>query len=91
MNLIYGNAFYNCGLESIVLPKNIQIYSAAFLLSFLDEVYYCGTEEEWDDNWISESDNEGLLSATRYYYSEEAPSSAGNYWHYVNGVPAIWN
>lgn len=91
VNLIVDNAFRSCGLKSIVLPKNIKINSAAFLFSFLDEVYYCGTEEEWGNNSISKSDNAGLLSATRYYYSEEEPSSAGNYWHYVNGVPAIWN
>lgn len=29
-------------------------------------------------------------SATIYYYIENRPTEDGNYWHYVNGVPTIW-
>ncbi len=34
--------------------------------------------------------NSNLTSATRYYYSETTPTEAGNYWHYVDGVPTPW-
>ena len=26
-----------------------------------------------------------------YFYSETEPTEEGNYWHYVNGIPAAWN
>jgi hypothetical protein len=26
-----------------------------------------------------------------YHYSESQPTTDGNYWHYVNGTPTIWN
>ena len=90
VNLIVGNAFSKAALESIVLPQNIKINSAAFVLCTLKEVYYCGTEEQWGNNDISKGDNGGLFSATRYYYSETEPTEQGNYWHYVDGVPTKW-
>ncbi len=90
VNLIVGNAFSKAALESIVLPQNIRINSAAFVLCTLKEVYYCGTEEQWGNNDISKGDNGGLFSATRYYYSETEPTEQGNYWHYVDGVPTKW-
>ncbi len=34
--------------------------------------------------------NNKLLNATRYYYSATAPTTSGNYWHYVNGKPTPW-
>ena len=34
--------------------------------------------------------NEYFESATKYFYSEEAPTEEGNYWHYVDGVETIW-
>ena len=36
-------------------------------------------------------DNSYLINATRYYYSEEAPTTSGNFWHYdENGNPVAW-
>lgn len=32
----------------------------------------------------------GAPSATVYYYSETKPTTEGNFWHYVNGEPAVW-
>lgn len=29
-------------------------------------------------------------NATVYYYSETEPTDAGDYWHYVDGVPTVW-
>ena len=31
-----------------------------------------------------------LTSCTVYFYSEEAPTAAGNYWHLVDGNPTAW-
>ena len=35
--------------------------------------------------------NSYLKNATRYYYSEDVPTTSGNFWHYdENGNPVIW-
>lgn len=89
---IGSDAFSNCyGLTSITIPDSVNsIGSDAFYAcSKLTSVFFQGTATEWakisiaDDNW-------NLKSATKYYYSETKPTTSGNYWHYVNGIPAIW-
>ena len=44
-------------------------------------VFYMGTAEDWAKISIAEY-NENLISAMRYYYSENEPEENGNYWHY---------
>ena len=34
--------------------------------------------------------NLNLTNATWCYYSETPPKYAGDYWHYVDGVPTKW-
>ena len=55
----------------------------------LTTVYYGGTAEEWAGISIG-YDEYDLTDATRYYYSETQPTTTGDYWHYVNGVPTKW-
>lgn len=55
----------------------------------LKTVYYNGTKEDWNKIAI-DLYNTNLTNATRYYYSETEPTTDGNYWHYVNGVPTVW-
>ena len=52
-------------------------------------VYYCGLSNDWTKISIGHT-NAPLTSATRYYYSETQPTTTGNYWHYVEGVPTKW-
>jgi hypothetical protein len=71
----------------------------------LTTVYYFGTEAEWqnvelvcvEDKTIDDDKNEtveiienALTSCTVYFYSENEPTSAGNYWHLVDGKPTAW-
>ena len=71
----------------------------------LTTVYYFGTEIEWqsvelvatETQTIDEDKNEtlevienDLARCTVYFYSEDAPTATGNYWHFVNGVPVAW-
>jgi len=90
---IGASAFYNCsGLTNIVLSEGVTSIggSAFYYCSELKTVYFTGTEEQWNQVTIGSS-NSYLTDATRYYYSEDPPTDEGNYWHYVDGVPTVWN
>jgi hypothetical protein len=58
--------------------------------SSLTEVYYNGSAAEWNSIYISSFRNGPLDNATRYYYSENQPTEAGNYWHWVDGEVVVW-
>ena len=78
-------------VTSIVVPISIsKIKEGVFWNTKLTTLYYMGSAEEWNKIDIEVEQNEGLLNATRYYYSETEPTSSGNYWHYIDGVPTIW-
>lgn len=88
-------AFKSCSsLTSLTIPDSVMLISfAAFeSCSSLKTVYYAGTAEEWSSIVIDNtfSNNSKLINATRYYYSESEPTSSGNFWHYVDGVPTKW-
>lgn len=56
----------------------------------LEKVYYEGTNGDWKDILIGDS-NGLLLSAIHYYYSESQPTEDGNYWHYdIDGKVVEW-
>jgi hypothetical protein len=84
-------AFLDCsGLTSIVIPSSVKSieWFAFDGCSKLTTVYYGGTSATaWNAISIG-SYNNPLTNAMRYYYSET--NKAGNYWHYVNGVPEKW-
>lgn len=85
-------AFYGCSsLTSLMIPKGVASigYSAFASCNAFATVYYGGTAEQWTAVQIG-MDNNRLNYATRCYYSETAPSEAGNYWHWVDGVPTKW-
>ena len=89
---IASYAFRECvNLKSIVIPESIEsIGISAFYQCAEDCVlYYGGTSTDWAVISI-ENFNSGLADATRYYYSENEPTSSGNYWHYVDGIPTPW-
>lgn len=91
VTFIGEEAFNNClELDNIIIPKSLkEIEYLAFNTARLRVVYYMGTESDWNAINIA-SGNEYLINATRYYYSEKRPYFEGNYWHYVDGVPTIW-
>ena len=88
---IGNNAFRLCPITNLVIGSSVTYigFEAFSLLSELASIYYAGTIEEWLDITISELNN-NLIKATRYYYSENKPEVDGNYWHYVDGVPGVW-
>lgn len=88
-------AFYNCtSLTSIFIPKSVTIIedNALYNCTSLTALYYGATVAEWDNIEIV-GDNYGLNgndNLTIYYYCESTPAAEGNYWRYVDGVPAKW-
>ena len=86
-------------LKSIVIPESVvKTGVGAFInCGALSEIYYCGTQEQWNkitfwnkDDKFNEVDNYALKKATKYFYSESEPADGGTYWHYVDGKPVIW-
>lgn len=92
VNTIGQKAFFRClFLSSIVISCNIKKVSfGAFDECYnLFSVFYEGSKSDWKKLDI-EYLNTPLMSAKRYYYSEKKPKIDGDFWHYVDGKPTIW-
>lgn len=86
----YAFAGYSL-LSKIIIPKSVkEIEKFAFLdCDNLEAVYYSDTESAFNSLKIGEG-NDKLLGSTVFYYSATQPTTSGNYWCYVNGVPGVW-
>ena len=56
-----------------------------------DTFYFTGTPTDWFAIQFGEG-NEHLTVGVKTiaFYSEEAPTTTGTYWHYVDGKPTLW-
>jgi hypothetical protein len=83
-------AFHACwDLTSVVIGDDVTtIDSCAFsLCESLTTIYYKGMDSNWNKMSIG-WDNDYLINATRYYYSESEQSGC---WHYdENGNVVLW-
>ena len=81
-------------LDSVIIPDSVTSigYRSFYLSSNLSSIYFEGTEEQWYQ--ISINANSNLSAKTVvYFYSEDEPTDTNteiHYWHYVNGIPTIW-
>ena len=85
-------ALYNTCFSTIVIGGNVTFIGsdAFFACYYLTSVFYSGTVDGWKEVTIDVG-NDYLLNATRYYYSEQHPTTEGNFWHYdENGEIAVW-
>ncbi|MBQ7910297.1 MAG: leucine-rich repeat domain-containing protein, partial [Clostridia bacterium] len=70
-------AFYGCtGLTSITIPESVtSIGNYAFYnCSALTDVYYGGSEEEWNNVTIA-TNNTPIQNATIHFLAEETPAA----------------
>ncbi len=90
------HTFYKSTLKNIVLPKSItQIRSYAFDdCTYLENIYFEGTFEEWLAIEILEPQGNFFGNANVYCYSATQPTEdnggSWQYWHYVNGEITLW-
>ncbi len=83
--------FYNCaGLTSVTIPDSVTSiwYSAFNYCNKLTDVYYLGTEKEWNSIEIG-SDNECLTNAAIHYNLSESENSFEwnkNNWSFTNST-----
>ena len=52
-------------------------------------IYYYGMESEWNNISLNK-EKATIESKGLYFFSGTTPNGAGNYWHYVDGVPTVW-
>ncbi|MBQ8440249.1 MAG: leucine-rich repeat protein, partial [Clostridia bacterium] len=86
-------AFSGCRkLKSLVIPVSLKTVAAGAFrdCNALTEIYYMGSEADWNQITIVDQYNDALTSATRCFYSETQPTQSGSYWRYVDGVPTKW-
>ena len=88
------NVFHGCtGLESIVIGSGLKSIDHGTFTNCtkLSNVYYRGTQAQWNSISINSSGNTALTSAKRYYFSSTLPETSGNYWYYdENDNITIW-
>lgn len=89
---IGDSAFFMCeGVKTVVLPKSLtDIGDYAFYgCNKILAIYFKGTESAYA-TFTANATSPILTKASVYFYSEEQPSTATNRWHYVDGVPTVW-
>ena len=84
---IGGWAFSDCdNLASIVIPDSVENMGYAAFYGCDNLEIYCEANSQpltWQDTWK-------IGSNSVYWYSENQPSKAGNYWHYSNENVTKW-
>ena len=83
-------AFASATVDELVLGKAIKSIGIRALDSYINNIYYKGSEAEWDliDKYADW--REDLRKATLYFYSEQKPSTEGNFWRYADGEISVW-
>lgn len=89
---INPRTFWGGSFESVVIPKSITYIGLHAFYNTTATVYYAGNESEW--NYVSVATENTYWEPDthpHYYYSENPPSSEGDFWHYDDdGSIVIW-
>ncbi|MBQ9118220.1 MAG: hypothetical protein IJY11_03350 [Clostridia bacterium] len=72
-------------MTEIVIPDSVTSINKYAFGECDNLTIYCEATSKpigWDSDWN--------YNCPTYWYSETQPTTEGNYWHYVDGVPTIW-
>ena len=87
LTTIGDGVFESCRqMNYIIIPNSVNnIGSYTFKWCNILDIFLKNSNipTTWDENW--NSDNRPV-----YFYSETEPTGEGNYWHYVDNTPTIW-
>ena len=80
----------NQSIKEIVIPVSTKaLGNNCFVSTNLKKLFYKGDQDSF--NQILKDGDYKSEDAALYYYSEIAPTTEGNYWHYdSNNKPTIW-
>ena len=84
---------YCDSLKSVTFPSTLKsLGNQTFFYNWgIDYFYLKCSKETWEGILETyNNDYDGIDRPAVLYYSEEAPTEAGDFWHYVNGVPTEW-
>ncbi len=86
---VFGASGYNHASDTFYITIPVSVTEIATNAAYDNDgttyYLYYGNETQWSNVTVSISNYEV------YYYSETAPASEGNYWHFdVDGNPVIW-
>ena len=89
---IGNQAFIFGEYTEVIIPSSLKyVCQVAFMNWYsVERIYYVGTPDQWSAIQI-DLYNDGLTDHPVYFYSETAPTTEGNFWHYVDGVPTVWD
>ena len=94
MKTLANQVFYNnINLTTLVIGTELETVGNSTFKKKDDSteyemIYYEGTKADWNN--ISFGTGNDILAVARAYYSEEEPTQDGNFWHYVDGEPTLW-
>lgn len=91
-------AFSNCAFTQIVVPHSLKELGERPFPASVQAIFYEGTAAEWaalkaQNNAVGEGGTtlkNPFGEAVIYYFSENPPAAAGNFWRYSDGVPTVW-
>lgn len=87
LSSIGANAFTSCQkMETLIIPASVKTigmapFSDCVLLKIFCEA--SSVQSGWNNEW-----NYGNNSV--YWYSQNQPTTEGNFWHYSDGKPIAW-
>ncbi len=87
------NAFLACNaLRTVVVKGNLTVTRQTFVKGSQEGDYGFDIYTEAASATITLYSFDALTANSKiYYYSENQPTTAGNYWHYVNGEVKAWD
>ena len=83
-------------VTEIILPVTLKKLGE-FTFAGCEEltVYYMGTAKQFEfiatNGWNKKYENDKDTNRVKVYYYSEEETTATNAWHYVDGVPTLWN